>query len=221
MGFPNVDKFLVRRFMEGFRAVQADPATVIDDLFEDLDELERADIGLYVSQRVVTDDIKERGDGLKHLYILPSFPLADEPFPQIGISLGNEADTERFIGNDIGEPPVEVKDAAGTIIAYDIHKGYWASGSWNVDVVTATKDEAVWLSRFCQLFVCQAFDDLDKMGVHEVGVVLQDIKLNPDSAMQPNNIMVRGLRITAGKVANTWKIRVPASYYQTGINKAL
>lgn len=219
MGFPNVDLQLVKAFLAGFAAAKADPS-VLDNLFEDLDADDIAAIKQYLSSLTVTDDVRLRKDHQRYLYVLPNFPLSQLPFPQIGISLGQDDPAERFISDYTGDP-VPVLDEDDVLIGHDQEKGYLSQGNWNIDVVCATKPEAIWLSRLCQLFTCQAQDTLAQIGVIEVAVSLADIKLEPGQTTQPSEIFNRGLRISA-KVANTWNKRIPlAGNYQTGINKAL
>jgi len=219
MGFPNVDLQLVKIFLAGFAAAKADP-TVIDDLFEDLDDTDRAAIKQYLASLTVTDDVRQRKEHHRYLYLLPHFPLSGYPFPQIGVSLGTEDSAERFISDYTGDP-VPVTDQQGTLIGYDQEKGYLGQGHWNIDVVSATKPESIWLSRFCQLFICESQDYLTGLGIQEVSVALGDIKLEAQQTMQPSEIFNRGVRVSA-KVANTWKKRLPINGdYQTGINQAL
>jgi hypothetical protein len=221
MGFPNVDIFLVNRIVARFQAIQPDPTEVVADLFEDLDDQTKAEISLYITRLRVTKDLKERGEeSQRYLYVLPHFPLADHPFPQVGISLGTEDTAEKFIGDYTGEA-VEVKDKTGVTIGWDVVKGYFASAAWDIDVVCATKDEAIWISRFVQLFTLEALDDLDIVGVKQVSVALKDMRLVSDSVMQPNTVFNRGVKVTAGMVANTWKKRVPVQTYGTGTNTGL
>lgn len=217
MGFPNTDLFLCKKFEEQFAATQADPDFTVDDLFEDLDEGERLEITEYLQGLTFTQNLRERGEEQRYVYILPHFPMVDMPFPQIGISLGQESAAERFLGDYTGEA-IPVEDEDGKVIAFDIPKGYYAAANWNIDIICPTKDEAVWLSRFCQLFVCRLLEELDAMGVVEVSIALADVTIPQEHL--PHVLFNRRVTISA-KAANTWKKRVPATYYDTGINKAL
>lgn len=217
MGFPNVDIFLCKKFEQCFLAVQADPTYTIDDLFEDLDDDERAEITTYLQSIVFTKNLRERDDNQRYVYIVPHFPMIDMPFPQIGISLGTETTSEKFIGDYTGDP-TPVMDTNGKTIAWDQSKGYYANANWNIDVVCATKDEAVWLSRFCQLFVCQQLEALDAIGVVEVAIATADMKVEQEHF--PHIVFNRRVMVT-GKAANTWKKRISAYEYQTGMNLAL
>ena len=219
MGFPNVDIFLAKAFLDGFHAQQLDPTPAIADIFEDLDTDERGSIEQYLASLTVTGDVRDHKEHNRFLYVMPNFPLLGYPFPQIGISLGQESASDKFMGDYTGDP-VAVADSHGTVIGYDQEKGYLAAGSWNIDIVCATKPEAAWLSRFCQYFICQSLTALSQIGVMEVAIALADMKLEAQQTMQPSEIFNRRLMVTA-KVANTWKIRLPlAGTYETGINEA-
>lgn len=218
MGFPNVDKYLVDIFYNGFVGVQASPTAVLSDLFEDLTDADRAEIATYLAETVFTTDTRQREDGQRYIYILPHFPLGSLPFPQIGVSLGNEAQAEKFIGDYTGEATAVKTGDVQT--AWNIEKGYFAQAAYNVDVVCPTKDEAIWLSRFCQYFICLALQDLAAKGVLEVAIALKDLRLDEASTMSPSEPFNRGLQVTA-KVANTWLKQVPLQTYQAGENTAL
>lgn len=220
MGFPNVDIFLCKTFAEKFAAVQADPDYTIDDLFEDLTVLERAEIITYLQDKVFTRDLRDRHAGSdKHqrVYIVPNFPMLELPFPQIGVSLGSENTDGKFLGDCTGDAEA-VTDDEGVTIAWDIPKGYYASANWNIDVLCATKDEAIWISRLCQLFICEALDELDAIGVVEVVVAAADIKLDPEHF--PLHVFNRRVMVS-GRAANTWKKRISAITYLSGDNLAL
>lgn len=218
MGFPNVDKQLVKIFLQGFTDAQ-NLGLAIPDTFEDLDPEEQADIALYLSRRVVTNDIRERSADERFLYIVPHFPIAGYPFPQIGISVGQESPGDKFLGDYVGET-LEVTDAEGNVIGWDTVKGYFAAATYNIDVVCNTKDEAIWLSRLCQHFICQALGQLTEVGIMQVDISLTDPKIDPQAATQPADIFTRTVTVSA-LVANTWKVRKPAYTYATGVNKAL
>jgi hypothetical protein len=218
MGFPNVDKKLVKIFLQGFADAQA-LGLAIPDAFEDLDPEEQSDIALYLSRRTVTDDIRERAADERFLYIVPHFPLAGYPFPQVGISVGQESPGEKFLGDYTGET-VEVTDDGGDVIGWDTVKGYLAAATYNIDVVCNTKDEVIWLSRLCQYFICQSLGDLTEAGIMQVDITLTDPRIDPQAATQPADIFTRTVTVSA-QVANTWKVRKNAYTYATGVNKAL
>jgi len=217
MGFPNVDLILRDLFLTEFQAVKSDPGFAIADLFEDRGEAEQAEITEYIINRRFTGDVQDRGDE-RRVFILPHFPTSDLPFPQIGIYSGEVDGLDRVLGDYTGESE-EVKNEDGTTIGWAQIKGYWEVSAWNVDVVTSTKDEAVWLSRLCQYFICQNFPEMTVKGILEVDVTMTDMRIEK-STLQPLQYFARGLKVRA-KVANTWKKRLPASYYQTGVNLAL
>lgn len=220
MGFPNVDLFLCKTFAEQFAAVQDDPTDTLDDLFEDLTAAERTEIATYLQGSVFTRDLRNRhneSDDQRRIYIVPSFPMFDLPFPQIGVSLGSENTDTKFLGDYTGEATA-VTDTEGKTIAWDIPHGYYASANWNIDVVCSTKDEAIWLSRLCQLFVCRSLADLDAAGVVEVAIATADMKLEQEHF--PHIVFNRRVMIS-GKAANTWKKRISAVDYQPGTNLAL
>ncbi|KAA0888763.1 hypothetical protein [Oryzomonas rubra] len=213
MGFPNIDKMLQKLFVQKVQEAQADPQTLIDDLFDDLDSAEQAEISQYLLRKEFTKDVRDRGS---KVFVTLSFIMTDVPFPQIGITLGQE-NTDRWIGDAIGES-VAVTDTTGKTIAWDVVKGYYAKSSWNVTIAAATKDEVIWLSRLCQHSIMSSMDDLAGAGVAELDVAMADLQLQADQ--QPMTVFSRQLRITA-TTENTWKKRIPASYYATGNNTAL
>lgn len=217
MGFPNVDLFLCKTFEQRFADTQSDTPLTVDDLFEDMTATERAEIAAYIDDTIFTRDLRERRDGQRYVYIAPHFPMVEFPFPQIGVSLGSETTSDKYLG-DVSGPTTEVKDEYGNTIGWDVLKGYYASATWNIDVVCNTKDEAIWLSRFCQLFVCQALEDLDAMGVLEVVVATSDMRLEQEHF--PHIVFNRRVVVSA-KVANTWKKRLSPYEYRTGVNLAL
>lgn len=214
MGFPNVDIFLVKALNDGFKSVQMDTEFPVNDLFDDLDVQDRSDIATYIVRKDFTTDLRKRGGD--QVFLMPHFPLLDMPLPQIGISLGQEDTAEKFLGDVVGE--ATPYPATGEQTHWDIPKGYWASARYQINIVAATKDETIWLARFVQRFICEKLDDLDQIGVKEVDISLADLKIEQDQV--PMTVFSRGVSISC-KVANTWTKRVPAQYYQTGVNLAL
>ena len=212
MGFPNVDKQLVRILTAGFNAAKADPTFIIEDLFEDLDVAERAQITAYVTRKAYVNDVREHKGS--NVYIIASFPLLDVAFPQIAISLG-AGDSDRFMGDLTGQSK-PITDGTGAVVAYAIEKGYYEKSNWDIHTVCATKDEAIWLSRLVQRFICEAFDDLARAGISEVNIFIQDIRAD-ESTLQPSTVFNRAIRLSA-TVANTWNERIPNGTYAEGTN---
>jgi len=220
MAFPNVDKFLVKWFLQRFEEVQLDLERFVEDTFNDLEaETEQVEIITYLTETTFTDSVQDREEGKRFAYILPHYPVAEVNFPQIAISLGQENQSDKFLGDATGES-FPVTDDDGNIVAFDVQKGYLATATWQIDVVCGTKDEAIWLSRCCQRFICEALDELDQIGANEISISLADLKLDDKAMMQPMTVFNRAISISA-KVANTWLKRVPAYTYRTGNNVAL
>jgi len=217
MGFPNVDLILRDLFLADFQATKTTPEFAVADLFDDRSEEEQAEIVEYLISRRFTGSVQDRGDD-RRVFILPHFPVSDLPFPQIGIYSGEVDGLDRLLGDYSGESEA-VKNEDGEVIGWAQIKGYWEVSSWNIDVVTATKDEAIWLARLCQYFICQSFQPLTEKGILEIDVMMTDLRPEK-STLQPLQYFVRGLKVRA-KVANTWKKRLPVSYYETGVNLAL
>lgn len=216
MGFPNVDLILRDLFVASFEEAKTRPEEVVADLFSDRSEAEQMDIVAYLVGRQYVGSVKDRDTG-KRVYILPHFPSSELPFPQVGISHGDVDSTDRFVGDYTGTAvPIP---ATGTPTHWLIEYGYYERSSWNIDVVAATKEEAIWLSRFCQYFVCQSLLDLGQKGIHEVDITPTDIRIE-EGTMQPISAFVRRVRVIA-KTANTWRKRIDAYTYETGINTAL
>lgn len=214
MGFPNVDKILQNIFATKFAAVKLDPTYTISDLFEDQDAGQQAEIIAYIQRKQFVTDIRSRQDNT--VYLITTFPMVDMPFPQISITLGQE-DTDRYMGDQTGQSD-PVLDDNGTQIGWDIIKGFYAKSSWNISVVTATKDEAIWLSRLCELFIFQSMDDLDAAGVTEVNLSVADMR--PEQDQQPMTVICRGIKMSATTM-NSWTTRIPIATYQSGNNVAL
>lgn len=218
MGFPNVDLLLKDIFLREFQAAKLNPDLVVGDIFEDRPESEQVEIGDYVRAREFVSSARERGDA-KRVFILPHFPSAEIPFPQIGIYHGETSGTDRFLGDIVGDAD-PVFDQYQNLTGWRQKYGYYEMANWNIDVVASTKEEAIWLSRFCQYFICQSFDDLARIGVLEVSLSLSDLRIDK-GAMQPMEAFVRGVRVTA-KTENTWIKMLPANIeFRTGNNTAL
>lgn len=215
MGFPNVDIFLVDNLLTKFNAVKAAPTDIINDLFEGFDAGRKAEVTTYIGRKTFVTDLRKRGGS--EVYIFPHFPLLDQPLPQIAISLGQENPADRFIGDVIGDSE-PVYNAEDVQTGWDIPKGYIAAVNYHIDCVCATKEEAIWLSRFVQRFVLELQGDLADIGAIEIDVSLADIKLEPEH--MPQTVFNRAVMIH-GKAENRWKQRVPLTSYQTGNNTAL
>lgn len=211
MGFPNVDMFLVSLLKQKFAALKAAPDFTLNDLFDDLSNDQIADIKSYIAAKTFSDDIRDRKTGQVH--IVPHHPLADIPLPQIGISLGNDQTAEEFLNDNVGDATPYPE--TGTPTHWDIPKGYWAQANYQIDVVAATKPEAIWLSRFVQRFICEEKAALDQIGVKEIKLSLSDSRPAPE--YQPMSVFNRTVQISC-KVANRWTKRIPASAYASGNN---
>lgn len=214
MGFPNVDKILIRLFKAEFAAIKLDPAFIITDTFTDLDESEQNSILQYLVRKTFTDELRDRGDA--KVYLTTSFPMLDMPLPQISITLGQE-DTDRYMGDQVGTS-TPVLDTDGNTIAWDVLKGFYARSNWSIAVVAATKDETIWLSRLCERIIFDNMNTLELEGVAEVSLTMADHRLDPQH--QPMTASNRTIRMTA-LTMNSYRKRIPASVYATGNNTAL
>ena len=217
MGFPNIDIFLVKTILAKLKAFQGEENYRLEEIFDDLDAAEIADIRQFLAGATTTKNTRDRGG--RRIYVLPHYPQAEIPFPQIGVSLGNEDTADRFLGDDTGGEAEPVLDDDENVIAHDLQKGYWGSGLWMIQIMAHTKDEVIWLSRLCQQALVDSFAALAEMGLLEVSLSLADLR--PDPQYYPEFVFLRGVKVIAGKVANTWKKRIPASFYQTGVNLAV
>jgi hypothetical protein len=219
MGFPNVDLILKDLFLREFLAAQLNPQEIVSDLFEDRSNEEQMQIGTYLRSKSFVGSNRDRSEDGKRVFILPHFPSAELPFPQIGISHGESPSTERFLGDIVGESePVYASDDE-TITGWKQPFGYYEQANFNIDVISATKEETIWLSRFCQYFICQNIGEIGAKGILEVNISLADIRLEK-GAMQPMEAFVRGVRISA-KLENTWTKTLLNGVYATGNNTAL
>jgi hypothetical protein len=214
MGFPNVDLLLVDIVEAGFLSTQINPDRNIADVFSDLPVISRQKIVDYIISRRFVTDITRREDNT--IYIMPNFVMTGLPFPQIGISLGTDTATEQFLGNETGNTSIVTMANGNDEIATEY--AYYSTASWQIDIVAATKPEVVWLSRLCQLFILLQTYSLDEMGVSELTISLNDLKLEPEH--YPSIVFARSISIHA-KVYNSWLDYQPAITYQTGINTAV
>lgn len=219
MAFLNLDLYLVDTYCAFFAAAQADPDFYIGDVFADRPEAERVEIAAYIAGLTVTSNLRDRDSERRYLYVLPSFPLLDLPFPQIGVFMGPEETQEFFLGLATGAAPKPVMNVQGATVAYDQTEGYYAGFNYRSDIVCNTREEVIWLSRLCQRAVVEKIIDLDSLGVTEPRISLNELQL--DREQFPAMVEARALTL-AGKVLQTWTKRTPAGgTYQTGINKAL
>lgn len=220
MSVPNLDLTLIDLFKAAVEEVQdSDSQWVIDDLFADRSDDYLNGIKLYLSSVKVTSDMREREDGQRFLYVIPSFPMADMPFPQIGVYLAPEEVNDFFLGNSVGIETTEIKDASGTTIALEKTNGCFGQAAYWADIVANTKEEVIWLSRICQRSILVNLKGLEELGAMEIRISLGDLKLEQEH--YPAMVFARRLIFNC-KLGITWTERIPLSgTYATGINKAL
>ena len=137
-------------------------------------------------------------------------------FPQITVNLG-EDNSDRYMGDSTGES-IPVLDGDDNLIAHDIVKGYYGKSHWLINIIAATKDETIWLSRCCQYFICLGMLELAQKGMNEIDIAMADLR--PDQQQLPMEVFNRAIKIT-GVTEKTWKVRVPVYDYTTGTNLAL
>jgi hypothetical protein len=213
--FVNLDLYLIDTFIDFFAEAQKD-STIIDDLFADRPVEERQKIMIYLTARtfVTRMDIVEDG---KVVYVIPSFPTASLPFPQIGVYMGGDDAQDFFVGQDTGRPP-EAFVLNGEATAWDWEKGYYASVNYRVDIIAETKHEVIWLSRLCQVAIARKIMELNRIGVIEPRIGAADTKIEQEQF--PTMVFSRAVTLSA-KSLHTWNERVPVETYQTGINTAV
>lgn len=210
MGFPNPDLKLVSIIVAGFAEVKVDPDFYIDDLFEDLEPEERLQIKTYIMAKNISKDLRK--DIENPLFVAPEYPQKDIPFPQISITIPKET-SEMPIANEVGDSiPVYVD---GVLTYWDLEKVYFTNFNLSVEVLCQTKKEAIWISRFCQLFVCRSLAVLDVAGIKSILINTGDLRV--DKSVAPFNLFNRAV-LLQGKLVNTWKERILVSEYATGIN---
>ncbi len=217
MGIPNIDLYLVALFRSFFVLAQGEGQTLIDDLFEGHPQAEISSIKSYLRRHVMTSDTRQRSDDQPHIYFIENYPLADIPFPQICVTVGNETTSEHFLGDETGQQEI-VTDSEGTVLAVDKENTVFSRGAWSVDVVASSKREVVWLSRLCQLAIFSNLDQLASVGLTEVDLSVADMRLDPQ--FYPQVAPARRISVT-GLVSQTWSVRVEAVQYQSGINLAI
>ena len=160
MGFPNVDLKISEILMSGFAFAKENPDFIIDDLFEDLSANERAKIKTYLMAKNVSDDLRK--DLENPLFISLEHPQKDFPFPQVCISLPKET-SEMPIANEMGESTPVYEE--GELKYWDLEKVYYTNFNLSIEAIGLTKREVIWVSRFCQLFVCRSLAVLDVAGL--------------------------------------------------------
>lgn len=217
MGFLNVDIILKEKIIEFMGLLRDEEYYRVHDIFEGLSENTRDEIYKYINRLNVTDNVQTRREDENFLYVISSPILADGPFPQIGVYVGNEAQDERGLGDDTGEDAIPIVEDDVTV-AWEATFGLWQRGKWIIDIIGTTRDETIWLSRICQYAIALNFKALDLLGLNEMDISLQDTLL--DKQFQPGLVYSRRL-IVGGKFAGTWKDRFEASTYETGVNLAI
>lgn len=214
MAFINLELYLRDLFAAALEEARNDDR-VIADLFSDRPEDERFAAQQYVaSRRVLTDMYEELGKGERGIYVTPSFPIGNLPFPQIGIYMGTEDSADHMVGQDTGAAPVPVVQNEVTV-AWDIEKGYFAGINYRADIIANSKDEVIWLSRICQRALAKNILALEAKGVIEVRISAGDTK--PEQEHFPTLIFSRAVIVT-GKALHTWTVRTPAYGYELGNN---
>lgn len=217
MSFPDIDLYLVDTFLELLRDTQGELHRVIDEVFAERPAAEREMVRRYLASMNITDDVKDHRD--RCLYVLPSLPLVNLPFPQIGVSVGSEGDSDWGLGDYTGAEAIEVKDGQGNLTGYDIEQGVFVSGSWQINIIAPGKLEVVWLSRLCQLAVRRKTSELaGQMSMSEITLSSADIEIDPQQF--PDIVFGRRVTLT-GKLPHTWTERIGAATYETGVNTAI
>ena len=220
MAFLDLDIYFVNTIAAFLQSVKDDQTNlVINDMFGGQSANFRAAVVQYLGSLEISTDLRDReSDDTRVLYILPSFTLADLPFPQISIYLGNEDSQDFMLGSETGGDTLPVV-VDGVTVGWDVEQGYWAGVNYRADIVCGTKEETIWLSRLCQRAILDKILELDGMGVKEPRISLADLKLEQEQF--PTMVFARGLMFVA-KSLNTWNLRIPATVdYETGTNTAL
>lgn len=218
MAIPDVDLYLVDIIIELLNGAKGDLAYLIDDVFSLRPDSERASLREYLGGMEITDNVELRDDRKRFLYVIPSHPLMDVPFPQIAVTVPNEQINDFPLGNAPDDTPREVRDSSGEIIGYDVSQSCFAAGQWHIEVVAGTKIETVWLSRLVQVAVLRNLDQMDQIGVKNITLGMMDLQLDPKQLPQlayARRVQVNGLTV------HEWTTRIKPSYYQTGVNLAV
>lgn len=218
-GFLNLDLYLVELFCLYLNWVRNDPEhTAIADVFGKHTPEYRGRIASYLASLNITTDIREREEGVRYLYILPSFPMADLPFPQIGIYLGEEVETDHYLGDIVTDEQITITGPGGEPIAVDNIYGECSQATYRADVLDNSKEAVVWLSRLCQRAIISKKSELSQLGAQEINMSLSDLKIEQEQF--PTVAFGRALTVTS-KIVQTWKKREPIYTYGEGVNTAL
>lgn len=216
MGFTDLQTYFVDEFTAFLQAMQADATRyIIKDLFGTQTKERQAEVVNYIASLNISNDMTERPDQGKTLYILPSYPISNLPFPQIGVYLGADDTTDFYLGNYTGAPATPLMDGL-TQIGWEIENGHWSGVNYRIDVVANSPDESIWLARLCQRAILGKLMVLDGLGVKEPRISVQDQRLEQEQF--PAMVFARSITFTA-KVAQTWKEILPYTVYATGLNK--
>ena len=217
MGFPSVKKFLVELIRSSLEEMQAEPERFIPEIFETpWTEADRTEIKGYLNGLNIATSIDEREEGKKFLYVIPHFARLDMPFPQIGITTGNEATSDWVLGNDTGES--EAIYDGEDITGYKIGQGCWSNGQWNVDILCSNPNQTEYLSVLLEYIFMTKLADFGAIGLLEVGISIADMQ--PNDQFIPVDVMGRRITVT-GKLCKSWFKQISASTYNTGENKDL
>ena len=218
MAFNDVDLYLSDKLMETINELRGDDIYVLEDAFSGRPERELAALREYLGKLVLTDDVDHRKkDGEHVLYVLLSFPLADLPAPQICITLPTEQANDFPLGAGVQDTE-EATDGDGNVTGYVIRKGYFAQGQWNVDILAASKLEAIWLARMVQLTILRCLDDMDLNGVKNVSFNTVDLEIAQQQL--PQLMFARRIQIS-GVVIQEWIEHQSNGIYAEGVNLAL
>lgn len=230
MGFPNVDLWLVNQFVEQFEGAQGDPgdpetpdvlSVLIADTFPDLDAAKRAEIQERLAGYAILTDLRTGADG-PTLTIMPGFPLTDVPFPQISVVVAGEMGNDIPLGFGTGEATAvydpEDESESPAIIGWDMPKAYWATCTYQVQVLCGHWWELIWLTRLCQRFILGMERTLAAQDVFIEAITVADLQLNPQQF--PTLAFARGISLTC-RASMSVTDRLPASTYETGVNVAL
>lgn len=219
MGLFSLDRWMLRTIRDRLLAARTDPARYVGDVFEEEPPEVQAEVRAWLGAQEFSTDAKAHEKDT--VTIIPGWPLLDVPPPQVAVALLAESPSEWGLGEAAGDATPVYAVGAGEgdpPVAWDREHGYRAMTNVAAQITASSWDETHWLSSLCHWAVLDQIMDLAALGVSEVSVSLNDLR--PDLEKLPSLLFARQLTLTA-KVPRTYRKRIPAYTYQSGVNRAL
>lgn len=136
------------------------------------------------------------------------YPRDGVELPMVSIVLGEEHESEHFVGRHIGESVIGEEGPFAEMV------GSMWDVTWHVHIFAENPDVTLYLYHLTKLFLVAAGDVLEFVGLQEPSYAGTD--LNPQEAYVPENVYVRILRVSARTVMSAPLLRRDPSHYRLG-----